>query len=70
MNQKAFDHKNLNGYVYVLTRDHFSPRSGYANAMEWRSKKSAKPLKVIEVGVRDLPSNIEIISEDEMGEQT
>lgn len=43
------------GYVYVLDKSGFSPRSANNYCMEWRSNLSVKPLWVFEVNYEDLP---------------
>jgi len=60
--QKALDHaKNKTGYVYVLSRGDFLPLHGNANGMEWRAKKSQRPIRIIRVSFDDLPENITLI---------
>ncbi len=53
--------KNQHGYVYVLDRKDFIPRSGHPSSMEWRSDQPVKPLQMIKVDNKDLPENIKII---------
>ena len=55
--------KDKIGYVYVLNREGFIPRSGHTYCMEWRSLNSVKPLWVFKVGYEDLLKNIEIIKQ-------
>jgi hypothetical protein len=49
------------GYVYVLNKTQFKPKGKNPAAMDWRSKKSIKPLIKIKVKDSDIPKNIEVI---------
>lgn len=49
------------GYVYVLSKGGFTPRSKRTYNMEWRRKTSVKPLWMFEVSYEDLSKNVEII---------
>lgn len=61
-NQEAIENsKGQTGYVYVLDKTGFVPRSENNYCMEWRSSTSVKPLWMFEVNFEDLPQNIEII---------
>ncbi len=54
--------KSQKGFVYVLDKAGFVPRSGNNYCMEWRSSTFVKPLWVFEVSYEDLPKNIEPIN--------
>ncbi len=62
-NKKALElAKGKFGYVYVLNRNSFTRKSGFnKHAMEWRSVKPIKPVRVFTVNYEDLPKNITII---------
>ncbi len=45
------------GYVYVLPREHFE----HLASCEWRAFKPVVPIKMIEVGLYDLPAQIELL---------
>jgi hypothetical protein len=49
------------GYVYVLDRKAFEKRSGW----EWRSSNVVRPLRAVEVGIKDLPPQIEVMSHND-----
>jgi hypothetical protein len=44
------------GYVYILSREDFE----HYVAWEWRASRAVKPVKIIQVGINDLPAAIEI----------
>jgi hypothetical protein len=51
------------GYVYVLAREDFAPMKGDISAMDWRSQKPQKPVRMVKVAFGDLPENIDPIHE-------
>ena len=60
-NQEAIeDAKNRTGYVYVLDRKDFTPRTGNVHAMEWICENPVKPISVFEVNFEDISGEIEI----------
>ena len=57
--QKVMDKaKDNKGFVYVLDKKDFHPKTGHLKETDWRSEKSAAPVYEIEVTYKDLPSNI------------
>lgn len=44
------------GYVYVLRREDFD----HYGAWEWRTSRPVKPVKIIRVGIDDLPTEIDV----------
>lgn len=51
------------GYIYVLNRKEFTPKSGRTCNMDWRNPNSVKPLWVFKVTYEDLTKEIEIIKQ-------
>lgn len=51
--------KQTKGYIYVLSRDAFSPR-GHEKGMEWRAHEPVKPLEIVEVDFEDLPQQLSV----------
>lgn len=52
--------KKAKGYVHVVLKENFSPKTGHPQEMDWRSASKIKPVKIFEVGFEDLPENIKI----------
>lgn len=53
--------ENWRGYIYILPKDNFSKRRNW----EWISTKTVKPIKRYEVGIKDLPTDIHVMTESE-----
>ena len=53
--------KEAKGYVHVLNRNEFTPKSPERpGGMEWRADKSVKPVEIVEVTADYLPEDISI----------
>jgi hypothetical protein len=55
--RKTWEHlRGKTGYVYVLSRQGFSPFRSW----DWRSESKVVPLEVIAISAEDLPKNIQV----------
>ncbi len=53
--------KGQTAHVYVFPKSAFKPAHGDDQEMEWRSEAPQKPIQVVAVTDRDLPTNIKVI---------
>lgn len=53
--------ENWAGFVYLLPKETFKNRRGW----EWISTKAVAPIKRYEVGIKDLPTDIYVMTESE-----
>jgi len=52
------------GYVFVLYRKDFLPKSGHQKSMDWRCGIKVKPVRAIAVTSEDLPAEIKIVGKN------